>query len=261
MKDSLIKLFYMFNVFQHFKNIKKIYSLNFKLIFIIKYITGIFQKKIIQLNNTSEIKEFKKIYTEGSYSFNWTTANSHNFLTIFKVLKNKHIGTLVSAKEDNKNSSINLKILEIGSFEGYSANIFSKIFDRSEIYCVDPWIPYSEHLNLNFNKIEKNFDKNTKNLNVKKFKMFSSNFFKNNSENFDLIYIDGSHAAADVLFDAMESYNILNKGGVLFFDDFLGSQTFDHNGPIDGIATFLKKTNFSNLKLIFINSQCAFLKL
>jgi hypothetical protein len=59
----------------------------------------------------------------------------------------------------------------------------------------------------------------------------------------------------------MESYKISNKGGILFFDDFLGSQIFDNNGPIDGIATFLKKTNFNNLKLIFINSQCAFLKL
>ena len=91
--------------------------------------------------------------------------------------------------------------------------------------------------------------------------MFSSNFFLNNIENFDLIYIDGSHRAADVLFDAIESYNILKKDGILFFDDLLGSQVFDNNGPIDGIATFLKKTNFNNLKLIFINSQCAFLKL
>ena len=251
----------MLNAFQHFNNIKKIYSLNFKIIFIIKYITGIFQKKIIQLNNTFQIKEFKKIYTEGSYSFNWTTGNSHNFLTIFKVLKKIQRSSSASTKEDNKKNLLNLKILEIGSFEGYSANIFNKIFVRPQIYCVDPWIPYSEHPNLNFNQIERNFDENTKNLNIKKFKMFSSNFFKNNTENFDLVYIDGSHRAADVLFDAMESYKILNKGGILFFDDFLGSQIFDNNGPIDGIATFLKKTNFNNLKLIFINSQCAFLKL
>ena len=46
MNDSSIKLFYMLNIFQHVKNIKKIYSLNLKLFFIIKYIIGIFQKKL-----------------------------------------------------------------------------------------------------------------------------------------------------------------------------------------------------------------------
>jgi len=77
----------MFKLVQHIKNIKKIFSLNFKLTFIIKYILGIFEKKIIQFNNISQIKKFKRIYIEGSYSFNWTTGNSHNFLTIAKVLK------------------------------------------------------------------------------------------------------------------------------------------------------------------------------
>ena len=77
----------MFYAIQHFKNIKKIISLNFKLTFIIKYILGIFQKKIIQISNISQIKKFERIYIEGSYSFNWTTDNAHNFLTIAKVLK------------------------------------------------------------------------------------------------------------------------------------------------------------------------------
>lgn len=47
-----------FSVVQHLENLKKIYSLNFKIIFIIKYIIGIFDKKIIQLNNNPQIKKF-----------------------------------------------------------------------------------------------------------------------------------------------------------------------------------------------------------
>jgi hypothetical protein len=251
----------MFNVVQHFKNIKKILSLNLKLNFIIKYILGIFEKKIIQFNNISQIKQFKRIYIEGSYSFNWTTGNSHNFLTIEKVLKNIRMSSAAFVWEDNKKNLSNLRILEIGSFEGYSVNIFNKIFTQPEIYCVDPWIPYSEHPNLDFNQIEKNFDANTVNLNVKKFKMFSSNFFKNNNKNFDLIYIDGSHMSDDVFFDAMESFKILNKNGILFFDDFFGHLIFDNNQPIDGVVRFLNTINTNSLKLIFINSQIGFLKI
>lgn len=251
----------MSNAVQHFKNIKKIYSLNFKIIFIIKYIIGIFSKKFIQINNTAQIKKFKKIYRKGSYSFDWTTANSHNFLSIEKILKKTLSRKLDSVRETNKNSLVNLRVLEIGSFEGYSTNIFNIIFSRPEIFCVDPWLPYHDNPNLNFKKIEKNFDMNVKNLNVKKFKMFSSDFFKKKSKTFDLIYVDGSHRSDDVFNDAIESYDILNKGGILFFDDFLGPQTFDNNGPIDGIALFLKKINYKNLKLVFINSQIAFLKI
>jgi len=251
----------MFNVAQHFKNIKKILSLNLKLNFIIKYILGIFEKKIIQFNNISQIKQFKSIYIEGSYSFNWTTGNSHNFLTIEKVLKNIRMSSAAFVWEDNKKNLSNLRILEIGSFEGYSVNIFNKIFTQPEIYCVDPWIPYSEHPNLDFNQIEKNFDKNTVNLNIKKFKMFSSDFFKNNNKNFDLIYIDGSHMSDDVFFDAMESFKILNKNGILFFDDFFGHLIFDNNQPIDGVVRFLNTINTNSLKLIFINSQIGFLKI
>jgi len=118
-----------------------------------------------------------------------------------------------------------------------------------------------EHPNLNFNQIERNFDANTANLNIKKFKMFSSDFFKNNNKNFDLVYIDGSHMSDDVFFDAMESYKILKKGGILLFDDFLGSSAFDNNNVIEGVSLFLNQINDNSLKLVIINSQICFLKL
>ena len=46
-------------------------------------------------------------------------------------------------------------------------------------------------------------------------------------ESFDVIYIDGSHATADVLEDAVLSYRLLKPGGVLIFDDYrwLGALT------------------------------------
>lgn len=40
-------------------------------------------------------------------------------------------------------------------------------------------------------------------------------------EPFDLIYIDGSHRAADVLIDAVMSFQLLRIGGMMIFDDYI----------------------------------------
>jgi predicted O-methyltransferase YrrM len=37
---------------------------------------------------------------------------------------------------------------------------------------------------------------------------------------FDVIYIDGSHYAADVLSDAVLSFPLLKSGGIMIFDDY-----------------------------------------
>jgi predicted O-methyltransferase YrrM len=38
---------------------------------------------------------------------------------------------------------------------------------------------------------------------------------------FDLIYVDASHYAVDVLTDAVLSFKLLKAGGILIFDDYL----------------------------------------
>lgn len=52
-------------------------------------------------------------------------------------------------------------------------------------------------------------------------RMTSDNFFKNNKENFDCIFIDGLHHYDQVIKDINNSLNILNKGGVIFMHDCL----------------------------------------
>jgi predicted O-methyltransferase YrrM len=37
---------------------------------------------------------------------------------------------------------------------------------------------------------------------------------------FDIIYVDGGHAAHDVLLDAMLGWELLKPGGILAFDDY-----------------------------------------
>jgi len=242
--ETLMKK-YLFPLKNHFLNILEIYRQGFINKYLFKYILGIFSKQLIKIIFWSKIKKFKIFFTKGSYTADWTTGNSNNFLALVKLLETGH-------------DQQNIRILEIGSFEGYSANIFNEIFPNSKIYCVDPFLPYSEQPSLDFNKIENNFDINTKNINIKKFKMFSSDFFKNNNLFFDIIYIDGSHKAEDVFLDGVNSFKFLKKGGIIFFDDFLGG-IINKSSPIFGIKRFLNSHSHS-LELCFINMQIGFKK-
>ena len=38
--------------------------------------------------------------------------------------------------------------------------------------------------------------------------------------NYDFIYVDGSHSSYDVIYDAVLSWHLLKKGGILAFDDY-----------------------------------------
>lgn len=236
----------LFSIKNHFQNLLLIKKLGFEKKYIFKYFLGIFLKQIIKIKFFSKIREIKDFYIKGSYTKNWTSGNANNFLELTKLL-------------ETNSDQFSIRILEIGSFEGYSANIFNKIFANSKIYCVDPFVSYSEHPGLNFNKVENNFDINTKDKNVKKFKMFSKDFFKTNEIIFDIIYIDGSHKADDVFLDGVNSFKYLKKGGIIFFDDFLGG-VITESSPIIGIKKFID-TFRPSLELCFINLQIGFKKI
>lgn len=48
----------------------------------------------------------------------------------------------------------------------------------------------------------------------------SEEFWKNNTKNFDMIYVDGSHLYKDVYSDLYEAWKVLNKKGILMIDDW-----------------------------------------
>jgi hypothetical protein len=58
---------------------------------------------------------------------------------------------------------------------------------------------------------------------------------------FDLIYVDGSHMAADVLSDAIMSFHLLRVGGALVFDDYAVTDvdTDDLRHPHMAINSFM----------------------
>jgi len=131
------------------------------------------------------------------------------------------------------------KILEIGSYEGastcYLIDMLAKERDI-ELHCIDTWDGGLEHkdMNVDMAAVESRFRKNVDismskwdhkvNLTLHKTtsdvalpKLLSSGY----RNHFDLIYVDGSHQAHDVLFDLAVSFNMLRKDGIMILDDYL----------------------------------------
>jgi len=138
-----------------------------------------------------------------------------------------------------------MKILEIGSYEGASAcYLIDKLGSQSEIeiHCVDTWeggIEAQEgggaHADMRL--VESRFQHNVQcairkasshvNLVVHKGpsdERLASLISEKKRNYFDLIYVDGSHQAPDVLCDAVLAFRLLKVGGYMFFDDYLWSE-------------------------------------
>lgn len=130
------------------------------------------------------------------------------------------------------------KILELGSHEGVAACYLIDSLGKNkplEIHCVDVWDECEDVSKEESKLIEARFDKNlsiaiknSKNkINLFKHKNKShvilSEMIVNGINDFDLIYIDASHYAQNVLTDAVLSYRLLKTGGMIIFDDYLWS--------------------------------------
>ena len=139
------------------------------------------------------------------------------------------------------------KVLEIGSYEGRSATfVIDQIAHARDLvlHCVDTWEGGIEHGNQGFfdlnnttakgmHEVERRFKENISksiaaashkvDLSIHKglssielSKLISSGL----SGYFDMVYVDGSHQAEDVLLDAVLAFQLTAKGGLIIFDDY-----------------------------------------
>ena len=168
-------------------------------------------------------------------------------------------------KHINKDSKINM--LEIGCFEGLSSSTFSdNLLDHNDstLDCVDPYIKSGTDPEISSNFVDENV-KNNFLYNISKSKNFSKiifhnmksdNFFENNKKTFNLIYIDGCHEEKFITNDMENSFKYLEKGGVMWMDDYGGN-----NGKIKPVMDrFLEKYK-KDLKIIHKDYQIAIRKL
>ena len=237
----------MFKINYRFKKLYKIFDL--KLFFYIlktkskiKFIRGIIRNFDLSLRSDhfDLIKSFEKFLIPKSIDENWkkNTNRFLNWVTIF---------------ERNFNQFDQLKILEIGSHQGHSTLFFLWYFKKAYIDCVDIWDNVDK-------KSEQIFDDSLNEFSerLQKNKFLSLDFFANKVKQrciYDIIFIDGSHEAEDVLTDCLLSFAALKTNGLMIIDDvFLMSEKRFQDNSLKAIDAFLNLKE-SDLKILKINSQ------
>jgi beta-1,4-mannosyl-glycoprotein beta-1,4-N-acetylglucosaminyltransferase len=155
-------------------------------------------------------------------------------------------------------------ILEIGCFEGLSSVFFADNLlnnDCSTLTCVDPFLSFldNDHTNYLQNNEENNFNFNisicdsSDKINYKK--TTSDEFFKYNHQVFNFIYIDGCHKCDFIERDMKNSFEFLEKEGIMWMDDYRGGKEIE-----DTMNNFLKKYS-KQIKVIHSGYQLAIQKL
>ncbi|MFZ2469180.1 class I SAM-dependent methyltransferase [Parvibaculum sedimenti] len=168
------------------------------------------------------------------------------------------------------------KILEIGSFEGASAcYLIDKLGPEYplEIHCIDSWEGGIEHQTrgVDMNSTEKLFHDNLRLAIAASPNPVDLVVHKERSDSalakllsagkagyFDFIYVDGSHQAPDVLFDAVVGFKLLRIGGTMAFDDYLWAEPLPGGKdplrmPKPAIDAFV---NLNLRKLQLLNAPC-----
>lgn len=129
--------------------------------------------------------------------------------------------------------------LEVGCYEGQASVYLIETcmamrptpMTRFKLTCVDTWLGSADLPAHTMDGVEGRFDRNTKlalaraggAATLRKIKTHSTAALAGMiaaGESFDLIFIDASHTAPDVLADAAMAFHLLTSGGVIVFDDY-----------------------------------------
>ena len=145
-----------------------------------------------------------------------------------------------------------LEVLEIGSWEGRSALFFLHYLPRARLTCVDTFAGGAEHVGDSpfageLPHVEQRFRANTAEfadrvrLLVEPSRTALERLAAEGAR-FDLVLVDGSHEADDVLADAEGSWALLREGGWSVLDDYQWQEYDDpRRTPKAGIDTFLDR--------------------
>lgn len=160
------------------------------------------------------------------------------------------------------------QILEIGSWEGRSTVFLLGHFPDCRLTAIDTWEGGDEYKDFSaLSALEQRFDANVAAFGdrVTKMKGLSSvalaQIASNRRECFDLIYVDGSHFADDVMLDAVFAWRLLRQDGIMIFDDYLWR--FERYGweknPGKAVNLFLR-LNKGDFELLHAGYQLAIRK-
>jgi predicted O-methyltransferase YrrM len=180
---------------------------------------------------------YKLWFIGKSFSTDWT---SHHF-----VVWNRVLAPL-------RNEQI--RILEIGSWEGRSTLFFLNFFRRSTIVCIDTFAGTTKErayrtgiMAEQISSAEQRFDQNTARFldRIEKVKSDSQSALgrlEAQDRKFDLAYIDGSHMRDDVYADSVGVWRLLALGGIIIWDDYtFGLDLPPEEQPKLAIDSFLQE--------------------
>jgi predicted O-methyltransferase YrrM len=145
------------------------------------------------------------------------------------------------------------RILEIGSFEGMSACYFLWRLPDATVTCIDTFAggPSFAALGSDVADLEAAFDRNVALVDSSRVRKLAGTSTEHlppllrAGETFDLVFVDGSDLALDVLVDAALSWQMLEPGGTLIFDNYvwrspLGEDPLFHPAPaVDAFLTLV----------------------
>jgi predicted O-methyltransferase YrrM len=178
---------------------------------IVEHTRSVIVEDSVRLKHSDVVRKYQDTTEEMTFTADWFTGNIPFWIEAFQSL--------------DKQTRARARILEIGSFEGRSTIFFASTFGASTIDCVDTWLGSDEHESAErLNSLYDRFIANTStySANIVAHKMTSAEFFiASISDKYDLVYVDGSHRASDVLLDLVEGFNRLNTNGILMIDDYL----------------------------------------
>lgn len=108
-----------------------------------------------------------------------------------------------------------IEVLEVGSFEGRSANFLAKYLPRSRLTCIDNFDgPYEQAFDLNVAEFGDRLAK------IKGRALSELERLTLESRIFDVIYLDAGKDRDQILGQSLLAWSLLGEGGVLIWDDY-----------------------------------------
>lgn len=152
-----------------------------------------------------------EVMARGSFSHDWFTENIAGWEPMLKTLDGR-----------------SARILELGSFEGLSACFLLWRLPQAQLTCVDTFAGSPEHaaMDVDHSRLEDVFDRNVALVDAARVRKIAGKSadvlleLAHRGKRFDLVYVDASHLALDVIVDASLAWPLLVPGGILIFDDY-----------------------------------------
>lgn len=142
--------------------------------------------------------------------------------------------------------NVPLRALQIGTYTGDATEWLIDNCEIEYLDDVDTWEGSEEkaHDQIDFTSVEDYYDSRFKDPRITKHKMTSDEFFNCPSRTYNFIYIDGDHTALQTALDGLNAFKLLEKGGVMAFDDYLwnynGDRFLEPKAGVDGFLEVCK---------------------